>query len=424
MTSTSSTASASSLAGPWLRRRPAVEVDLLTPAMRADPYPTFARLRRELPLTIATNPFGGRVWALSRYQDVSDALRDPRLVHDERSITGTINVDRWYVPPLLRAFSQTMLSQDGEGHRRLRALVHKAFTPRMVEGLTLRIRRIVDDLLTRARSRGSFDLIADFALPLPLTIISELMGVREEDRLGFHRWVGVVLINGDLSPLNVLRRLPTLVQMARFFQRLVDQHREEPRDDLTAALMAARDHDDRLSDPELTAMLFVLLLAGHETTVNLIGTGALALLEHPEQRALWRERPAIAPTAIEELLRFTNPVMLPSPRFAREDFTMYGRTIVRGDRVAPLIGAANRDPEVFPGADTLDLQRDPNRHVAFGHGVHYCVGAPLARLEGRIALTALLERLPRLRLAVPRERLRWRPTVVLRGLAALPVRAD
>lgn len=418
------TSQPSSLASSWFSRNAALEVDLLAPAMRDDPYPTYARLRRELPLAIASNPFGGRVWVMSRHQDVSDALRDPRLVHNERSISGTTDVDRWWVPQLLRAFSQTMLGQDGEGHRRLRALVHKAFTPRMVEGLTARITQIVDDLLTRAQARGSFDLIADFALPLPLTIISELMGVREGDRLGFHRWVGAILTNGDLTPLSVLRRLPTLAQMARFFQRLVVQHREAPRDDLTAALMAAREQGDRLSDHELTAMLFVLLLAGHETTVNLIGTGALALIEHPEQAALWRERPAISGTAIEELLRFTNPVMMPSPRWAREDFTLHGRTIVRGDKVAPLIGAANRDPEVFAAADTLDLQRDPNRHVAFGHGVHYCVGAPLARLEGRIALTSLLARLPRLRLAVPRERLRWRPTIVLRGLEELPVRAD
>lgn len=409
---------------PWSLTRPPLDVDLLSPAMRADPYPTYARLRRELPLALASNPFGGRIWVLSRYQDVCDAFRDPRILNNLATIQGRKDSERWWVPKTLRALEQTMLSEDGDNHRRLRGLVHKAFTPRMIEALGARIDAVVDQLLTAAAARGSFDLIADFALPLPLTIISDMMGVSEVDRPRFRHWVGAILTGGGLTPRNVLKLLPNLVRMARFFQRLVDEHRGRPRDDLTTALMDAREQGDRLSDPEMTAMLFVLLLAGHETTVNLIGNGTLALLDHPEQLALLRERPALMPGAIEELLRLTNPVLLPSPRFAREDFEMHGRTIRRGDKVAPLIGAANHDESAFSEPDALRITREPNRHVAFGHGVHYCIGAPLARLEGRLAFSALLARFPRLRLAAPRERLTWRANAVLRGLEALPVRVD
>ncbi|MFZ6183071.1 cytochrome P450 family protein [Nannocystis pusilla] len=410
---------------PWRAKPSAIEVDLRSPEMRADPYPTYARLRRERPLALAVDGFGGEVWAVSRYADVQEALRDPRLGCNQRSATGKSDMDRWYVPKIMRAFGETMLSQDDEGHRRLRGLVHKAFTPRMIENLTRRVEDLVDELLARAASRGQFDLIADFALPLPLTIISEMMGVPDDrDRLRFHGWIAGILEGGDPSPMNVLKQLPDMVQLARFFSKLVAAHKLAPREDLTSALIEAREKDDKLSDAELTAMLFVLLLAGHETTVNLIGNGTLALLEHPEQLALLRAQPELAPAAVEELLRFTNPVQMPSPRFAREDITLHGRTIPRGARVTALIGSANRDEEAFPRADALDLQRAPNRHVAFGHGVHYCVGAPLARLEGRIALETLVSRFPRLRLAVPREQLRWRKTTVLRGLEALPVRVD
>ncbi|MCY1069335.1 cytochrome P450 [Nannocystis sp. RBIL2] len=409
----------------WRAKSSEIEVDLTSPAMRADPYPTYARLRRERPLALAVDGFGGEVWAVSRYVDVQEALRDPRLGCNQRNATGKSDMDRWYVPKIMRAFGETMLSQDDEGHRRLRGLVHKVFTPRMIENLTRRVEDLVDELLARAASRGQFDLIADFALPLPLTIISEMMGVPDDrDRLRFHGWIAGILEGGDPSPMNVLKQLPDMVQLARFFSKLVAMHKLAPRDDLTSALIEAREKDDKLSDAELTAMLFVLLLAGHETTVNLIGNGTLALLEHPEQLALLRAQPELAPAAVEELLRFTNPVQMPSPRFAREDITLHGRTIPRGARVTALIGSANRDEEAFPRADELDLQRTPNRHVAFGHGVHYCVGAPLARLEGRIALETLVSRFPRLRLAVPREQLRWRKTTVLRGLEALPVRVD
>jgi cytochrome P450 PksS len=409
---------------PWSPARPAIDVDLLSPAMRADPYPTYARLRRELPLALASNPFGGRIWLLSRHQDACDMLRDPRILNSLATIEGRKDTERWWIPATLRALEQTMVSQDGDSHRRLRGLVHKAFTPRMIEALGVRIAEVVDELLSAAAARGNFDLIADFALPLPLTIISDMMGVSAVDRPRFRHWVGAILTGGGLTPGNILKLLPKLIQMTRFFQRLVGEHRTHPRDDLTTALMEAREHGDRLSDPEMTAMLFVLLLAGHETTVNLIGNGTLALLDHPDQLALLRERPTLMPAAIEELLRLTNPVLLPSPRFAREDLEMHGRTIRRGEKIAPLIGAANHDDAAFTAPATLDITREQNRHVAFGHGAHYCIGAPLARLEARHAFTELLARFPRLRLAVPRETLTWRPGAVLRGLAAMPVRVD
>lgn len=398
-----------------------LKIDLGDRRLRRDPYPLYARLRRESPVAQTRLPFVGDVWLLSRHEDVCGALRDPRLSSDRRSIDSEKwRLDRWWLPKVVQTLNSSMVAQDEPEHRRLRNLVHKAFTPRRVDELAGTVERITDQRLTRAAARGSVDLIADFALPLPLTIICEMLGVPEEDRMTFRRWMSSAL-DAAPSTLGFLRQIPSILLLARFLRRLIRLRQREPGEDLTSALIQANEGGDRLNEDELMAMLFLLLLAGHETTVNLIGNGTLALLQSPEQLGLLRERPQLIGPAVEELLRYTNPVEQPGPRFAREDVTVRGTTIPRGGAVLTLLAAANRDEEAFERADQLDITREPNRHVAFGLGAHYCLGAPLARLEGRVALLALVQRFPRLRLAVSPEQLEWRRSISLRGLRALPV---
>ncbi|MFY0572457.1 cytochrome P450 family protein [Archangium lansingense] len=398
------------------------EINLKTPEIRANPYPTYARLRKESPVVLVKHPLFGKSYYLTRYNDIVSSFTDSRLANDRRNIEGDKDpLDRWWVPSLLRAFKNNMLATDAPDHRRLRDLVHKAFTPRRVEEMKQAVEKIVGELLDAAQKKQTVDLLADFALPLPLTVISEMMGVPEEDRLTFHRQMGGFLDNLS-SPLGFLLQTPNAFNMLRFFRKLIRLRQTDPRDDLLTALVLAEEQGDRLNEDELVSMIFLLLLAGHETTVNLIGNGTLALLQHPEQLQKLRENPELIGSAVEELLRYGNPVDQPSPRFAREDIHLEGHVIPRGSTVMLLLASANRDESVFENPDTLDITRKPNRHVAFGMGVHYCLGAPLARLEGTIALQHLVRRFPQMKLAVPEQQLRWRGSIGLRGLKALPLR--
>ena len=313
-----------------------------------------------------------------------------------------------------------MLDLDPPDHTRLRALVHKAFTPRLVERMRGRMQVLADALLDEASKRGGTDLIRDFALPIPTTIIAEMLGVPSEDRHRFHRWSSVV-VSSDPSGARMLMAVPSVWAFLRYIHRLIRARRAEPRDDLVSALVAAEEAGDRLDEDELAAMIFLLLIAGHETTVNLIGNGSLALMRHPGQMEKLRAEPSGTRTAVEELLRYESPLATATERYAREDVAVAGVTIPRGEMVYAVIASANRDARQFPDPDTLDLAREPNRHLSFGLGIHYCLGAPLARLEGEIAIATLLRRAPGLRLSVAPEALRWRRGLVLRGLEALPV---
>jgi cytochrome P450 PksS len=395
-------------------------IELGARELRDDPYPVYARLRREAPVARANAKFLGEAWLVTRYADVTAVLKDPRFSSDvrRRGLGGEPEAPSRWMPRMATLMQDSMILMDDPDHARLRNLVHLAFTPRRVERLAVRVAEIVDELLDRAERKGRFDLIADFALPLPVTVISELMGVEGHN---FQRWMAGFLEAPTAGPLKLLAGLPNGLRLMKLFERLIAQRRAEPRDDLISALVQAEQAGDRLSEDELLSMIFLLLLAGHETTVNLIGNGTEALLAWPDQYRRLHDEPALTERAVEELLRYSNPVEHGSPRFASEDVEVGGVSIARGDTVLPLLSSANRDEAVFERADALDLGRHPNRHVAFGLGIHYCVGAPLARLEGQAALGALAARFPNLRLAVPREQLRWRATVGVRGLKALPV---
>jgi cytochrome P450 len=400
---------------------PTTDVDLTGAAFRADPYPTYARWRAETPVCRANLPFKQTGWLVTRYDDAVTVLKDPRFINDRvRAQTPEQAARMPWIPALFKPLERSMLNMDEPDHTRLRGLVHKAFTPRLVANMLGRIQTLTEELLDAVQARGRMDLIRDYALPLPTTVIAELMGVPVQDRHKFHRWSNA-LISTSGSTWGMLRMLPPLWAFLRYIRKQIGIRQEEPRDDLIGALVQAREDGDRLSEDELLAMIFLLLVAGHETTVNLVGNGLLALLEHPAQMDRLREDPELIKPAIEELLRYDSPVQLASERYAREEVTIGGVTIAPGETVHAVLGSANRDERQFDHPDDLDIAREPNRHLAFGQGVHYCVGAPLARLEGQIAINTLLRRFPDLRLDVPPHTLRRRPGLGLRGLVSLPL---
>jgi cytochrome P450 PksS len=396
-------------------------VDIASPAFKANPYPFYARLRRDAPVHPITLPDRRRIWLVTRYDDVVTVLKDGRFVKDKRTALSPEQAAREpWIPSILRPLERNMLDVDPPDHTRLRALVQQAFTPRLVENLRDRITTLAHELIDAVEAKGNMDLIRAYAVPVPTTIIAEMLGVPPEDRKRFHRWTSRIVTTVP-SAWGILPALPSLWAFLRYIRQLVKARRAARKDDLVSALVDARESGDRLSEDDLLAMIALLLIAGHETTVNLIGNGMLALLEHPDQMERLRSDPDLIKPAVEELLRFDGPLETATERFAREEVTLCGVPIPRGEPVFAGIASANRDERQFERPDELDLRREPNRHLAFGLGAHYCLGAPLARLEGQIAINTVLERLPDLRLAHPSAALRRRPGLVLRGLGALPV---
>lgn len=397
-------------------------LDLASPAFKADPFPFYARLRAEEPVCPVVLPDKQVVWLVTRYDDVAMVLKDERFAKDRKRALAPEQMKKQpWVPALFRPLERNMLDVDPPDHTRLRALVQKAFTPSVVEQVRQRIARLTEDLLRRAIERGRMmDLVRDYALPLPTTIIAEMLGVPIEDRHKFHRWSRAI-VQSNPSGWRMVRAIPSAVLFLRYIRKLVKARRASPRSDLVSALVQVEEAGDQLSEDELLAMVFLLLIAGHETTVNLIGNGTLALLAHPEQMAKLRNEPALIKSAVEELLRHSGPLEMATERFTREPVTIADRTIPRGSLVHAVLASANRDERQFPNPDAVDITREPNRHLAFGLGIHYCLGAPLARLEAQIALDTLLRRVSALRLTVPSDTLRWRRGLVLRGLEAMPV---
>ncbi|GAA5060649.1 cytochrome P450 [Thermocatellispora tengchongensis] len=393
---------------------------LLSPAFAADPYSAYAELRERGPVHPIDFPPGTTSFLVLDYEHGRAALSDPRLSKDPE------NAPEWYRAMLAQGdipIGGNMLMADAPDHTRLRRVVSRAFTPRRVESLRPRIQQITDELIDAMRAKGSADLIEDFAFPLPIVVICELLGVPAENRERFREW-SRLLITPAMTPEAIARRSAAHRESRAYYAELVAERRAEPRDDLVSALVSAAGEDDgRLTEAELISTLGLLLIAGHETTVNLIANGTLALLRNPDQLALLRERPDLMPAAVEEFLRYDSPVERSTLRVALEDMEIAGTPIPAKSFVHVSLAAVHRDPAAFPDPDRLEIRREDNRHVAFGHGPHFCVGAPLARLEGQIAFTTLLDRLPGLALDCPPEALEWRVSgAVVRGLAALPVR--
>ncbi len=403
----------------------AAEFDLLLPLRSTgsleNPYPVYSLLRTVRPvLEVPVPDFEGPgAWLLTRHRDVHLALRDPRFSADRlRAPLIHQNLDR--LPPFIRQTAQglrTMLVMDPPDHTRVRKLVNKAFTPKRIGALRGRIEEIVDRQLDDLSKNEPADLIHDLAEPLPAIVIAELLGVPAEDHRQFRQW-STKLIAGLASPKPEPRiaSAEASQRILAYLSDIVAARRREPRDDLISAMIHAQEESDALSDEELLATSNLLLLAGHETTTNLIGNGVLALLREPEELERLRADPGLLPTAIEELLRFDGPVQA-TVRVALEDIAIDEHVIPKGALVLVNLGAANRDPDVFEDPDRLDVARDPNPHVGFGFATHFCMGAPMARLEAQVAIGALISRFPKL--ALVDDAPEYRPNPILRGLKKL-----
>ena len=402
-----------------MNEREIVSPDLASPRFKADPYPFYARLRAEAPVWRTRLPDKRTAWLVTRYEDVAGVLKDGRLAKDPLNAQDPEQrAEGPWVPSFLKPLEQNMLDLDDPDHKRLRALVSKAFTPRLIERLRERIEGICRELLDVMERKSRTELVRDYALPLPATVIAELLGIPAKDQRRFHRWSNrIVSIS---SGRDVWRALPAALAFVRYLRRMSERRRASPEDDLMSALVQAEESGDTLSEDELLAMSFLLLVAGHETTVNLIASGTLVLLEHPDQLEKLEDESRLIKPAVEELLRYTSPVEIATERYARWDLEISGTTVPRGELVLAVLGSANRDDQYFEDPDTLNLARDPNRHLAFGRGgVHHCLGAPLARMEGQIAISALLRRFPNLHLDMDPGSLRWRRGIFLRGLQRL-----
>lgn len=398
--------------------------DPFDPAWSRDPFTVYDRLRRDNP--VHRSPLG--FWVFTRHADCLAVLRDRRSSSDERNAnpeslpdlpTGVGGDD-----PMGQIFADMapFLFRDPPDHTRLRGLVQKAFTPRVVESLRPAIDAISEELLDAAAARGALDVVADFAYPLPMRVIVDMLGVPAADHQQFKEWSDALARGLDpdflLPPEAVEQRLGGILSFVQYFSALIEERRRRLGDDLLSRLISAEEHGDVLNQGELISTCILLLVAGHETTVNLIAGGTLALLQHPDQAARLRDDDTIARVAVEELTRFVSPVQL-TGRVALADMEVGGVTVAAGDFSMLLLGSANRDPDAFVDPDLLDLARRDNNHLGFGFGIHHCLGAPLARLEAQIALPKLLRRHPRL--AVAEDELVFKQNVVLRGFESLPV---
>ena len=386
-----------------------------------NPHGYFAWMRREQPVCRVKVMGRTDAYLITRYADVEAALLDnDRLMKNPRTAkTESGKSANFWLPKTFRPLMHNMLNTDEPDHRRLRNLVHKAFTPRMIMQLQPRIEAIAQQLLDKAATQAEVELVSQFALPLPITVICEMFGIPEQDRDQFRKWSASILVNP--TPLNVAKAALSVRSFLRYMRKLAEQRRADPQDDLLTALVKAEDEGETFSDDELIGMAFLILVAGHETTVGLIGNGTRALLNNPEQLELLRNKPTLIDSAIEEMLRYDGPLQTGEQSFAKQTFTLHGVTIPKGMIVLNAILSANRDETVFEDADSFLIERTPNKHLAFGKGIHYCLGAPLARLEAKIAFCTLLEYAPNLRLSVPESELRYSDMMMINRVQQLPV---
>ncbi len=390
--------------------------DAATPAdgeLTRNPYPLFARLREASPVSVMTDDDGLPMWLMTGYDDVRAALADPRLGQDARRAREI--QQRRVGGSKIGADIVHMLNSDPPDHTRLRQLIHGAFTPGRVKAMRPMVERIAGRLLDGLAERERADFVLDFALPLPMTVICELLGFPHGDRDLFRHWSTDILT--DSGPENFARATQELVE---YFEAQIADRRARPTDDLLSGLVEASG-DGRLSEREVVAMVYLLLIGGHETTVNLLGTSLLALLKNPDQLADLHANPDILPTAVDEFLRYEAPVCMATIRFTAQPVDVRGVTIPEGELVMLSLGAANRDPKRFPEPDRLLVRRGDPGHLAFGYGIHRCLGAFLGRLEAEVALGGLISRFPHIELAADEASLPWRDTIMLRGLESLPV---
>ncbi|SFC70721.1 Cytochrome P450 [Bacillus sp. OV322] len=385
---------------------------MFTDAFVQNPYPLYKKLREEAPIYKTLLPGGMHSWLITRHEDASELLKDSRFIKDYTKLSDEPTSHT-------SIFTQNMLFSDPPDHKRLRGLVQKAFTPKMIEGMRERIQEITDELLDDVKEKGKLNLIDDLAFPLPIIVICEMLGVPSKDREKFRLWSNSLIESGTAESFEEVGQ-----HMSEFIAYLGDwfaQVRGTPCEGMINDLINAEDDGEKLSGEELYGLVSLLIIAGHETTVNLIGNGILSLLEFPEQFGILKNNPELISTAIEELLRFNGPVEFSTDRWAGEDLIFRNVEFKRGDHVIVALNSANRDSQVFKDPDILDITREKSPHLAFGKGIHLCLGAPLARLEGEIAINTLLNRMPDIRLAIDPDELQWRPGMIVRGVKEIPL---
>lgn len=395
-------------------------INLASAQFKEDAYEIYKESRKKQPILFVNQVEIGKEWLITRYEDALPLLKDNRLKKDWTNVFSQDIKNMYLSVDNSDHLTTHMLNSDPPNHNRLRSLVQKAFTPKMITQLEGRIQDIADDLLNEVERKGSLNLVDDYSFPLPIIVISEMLGIPKEDQAKFRIWSHAVIASPE-TPEEIKETEKQLSEFITYLQYLVDIKRKEPKEDLVSALILAESEGHKLSARELYSMIMLLIVAGHETTVNLITNTVLALLENPNQLQLLKDNPKLIDSAIEEGLRYYSPVEVTTARWAAEPFQIHDRTIEKGDMVVIALASANRDETVFENPEIFDITRENNRHIAFGHGSHFCLGAPLARLEAKIAITTLFNRMPELQIKGDREEIKWQGNYLMRSLEELPL---
>ncbi|EPF12192.1 cytochrome P450 [Bacillus cereus BAG1O-3] len=395
-------------------------INLASAQFKEDAYEIYKESRKKQPILFVNQVEIGKEWLITRYEDALPLLKDNRLKKDWTNVFSQDIKNMYLSVDNSDHLTTHMLNSDPPNHSRLRSLVQKAFTPKMIAQLDGRIERIADDLISDIERKGTLNLVDDYSFSLPIIVISEMLGIPKEDQAKFRIWSHAVIASPE-TPEEIKETEKQLSEFITYLQYLVDIKRKEPKEDLVSALILAESEGHKLSARELYSMIMLLIVAGHETTVNLITNTVLALLENPNQLQLLKDNPKLIDSAIEEGLRYYSPVEVTTARWAAEPFQIHDRTIEKGDMVVIALASANRDETVFENPEVFDITRENNRHIAFGHGSHFCLGAPLARLEAKIAITNLFNRMPELKIKGNREEIKWQGNYLMRSLEELPL---
>ena len=395
-------------------------INLASAQFKEDAYEIYKESRKKQPILFVNQVEIGKEWLITRYEDALPLLKDNRLKKDWTNVFSQDIKNMYLSVDNSDHLTTHMLNSDPPNHSRLRSLVQKAFTPKMIAQLDGRIQRIADDLISEVERKDTLNLVDDYSFPLPIIVISEMLGIPKEDQAKFRIWSHAVIASPE-TPEEIKETEKQLSEFITYLQYIVEVKRKEPKEDLVSALILAENEGHKLSAPELYSMIMLLIVAGHETTVNLIANTVLALLENPDQLQLLKDNPKLIDSAIEEGLRYYSPVEITTGRWAAEPFQIHEQTIQKGDMVVIALASANRDETVFDNPEVFDITRENNRHIAFGHGSHFCLGAPLARLEAKIAITTLFNRMPELQIKGNREDIKWQGNYLMRSLEELPL---